>query len=177
MAKTPIVRKYMKKASRTFREDEEMAPCMSILARSSFPAIPVVNEDNKVVGLLTEKDVIRTVINWAYDQRAGGCVGDYMSSLEVVVTPEMDLLTAARAFLECNFSCLPVMEGDKLIGRVTRHDVLRGLEKWATEINKERASRLTKTPEHERPSAMGEIQKIAASHTREQLSEIFRKNR
>lgn len=176
MAKTPIVRDYMKKASRTFRHDEEMAPCMSILARSSFPAIPVVDEDNQVVGLLTEKDVIRTIINWAYDQRAGGKVGDYMSSLEVMVTPEMDLLTAARAFLECNFSCLPVLEEDHLVGRLTRHDVLRGLEKWATEINKERAGRLTKTPGHERPSAMGEIQKVASSHTREQLSQIFRKH-
>lgn len=176
MAKTPIVRDYMKKASRTFRHDEEMAPCMSILARSSFPAIPVVDEDNQVVGLLTEKDVIRTIINWAYDQRAGGKVGDYMSSLEVMVTPEMDLLTAARAFLECNFSCLPVLDQDHLVGRLTRHDVLRGLEKWATEINKERASRLTQTSGHERPSAMGEIQKVAASHTREQLTQIFRKH-
>jgi CBS domain-containing protein len=176
MAKTPIVKKYMKRASRTFHVDEEMAPCMSILARSSFAAIPVVNDDNWVVGLLTEKDVIRTVINWAYDQRAGGKVGDYMSSLEVVVTPEMDLLTAARAFIECDFSCLPVMEKDVLVGRITRHDVLQGLEKWATEINKERAGRLTKTPDHERPSAMGEIQKVAASHTREQMSQIFRKN-
>ena len=177
MAKTPIVRDYMKKAVKTFRENEEMAPCMSILARSSFPAMPVVNEDNEVVGLLTEKDVIRTIINWAYDQRAGGNVGDYMSPLEVVVTPDMDLLTAARAFLECNFSCLPVMEEDTLVGRITRHDVLRGLEKWATAINKERAGRLTRTPGHERPSAMGEIQKVASSHTREQLSQIFRKNR
>ena len=176
MAKTPIVKKYMKKPSRTFREDEEMAPCMSILARSSFPAIPVLNEDDEVVGLLTEKDVIRTVINWAYDQRAGGKVGEYMSPLEVMVTPEMDLLTAARAFMECNFSCLPVIDGERLVGRITRHDVLRGLEKWATEINKERAGRLTKTPDHERPSAMGEIQKVASSHTREQLSQIFRKN-
>ncbi|MFC2144196.1 CBS domain-containing protein [Acidobacteriota bacterium] len=176
MAKTPIVKKYMKKASKTFHEDEEMAPCMSILARSSFPAIPIVNDDNEVTGLLTEKDVIRTVINWAYDQRAGGSVGNYMSPLEVMVTPEMDLLTAARAFLECDFSCLPVLDEDRLVGRITRHDVLRGLEKWATEINKERAGRLTKTPEHERPSAMGEIQKVASSHTREQLSQIFRKN-
>ena len=176
MAKTPIVKKFMKKASRTFHEDEEMAPCMSVLARSSFAAIPIVNDDNEVVGMLTEKDVMRTVINWAYDQRAGGSVGNYMSSLEVIVTPEMDLLTAARAFMECNFSCLPVMDEDRLVGRITRHDVLRGLEKWATEINKERAGRLTKTPGHERPSAMEEIQKVASSHSREQLSQIFRKN-
>ena len=38
----------MKKASRTFHVDEEMAPCMSILARSSFSAIPIVNDDNEV---------------------------------------------------------------------------------------------------------------------------------
>jgi Mg/Co/Ni transporter MgtE len=166
----------MSRPSRTFREDEEMAPCMSILARSSFPAIPVVNAENQVVGLLTEKDVIRTIINWAYDQRAGGDVGNYMSALEVTVTPEMDLLTAARAFLECNFACLPVLDDEVLVGRITRHDVLRGLEKWATQINKERAGRLTRTPDHERPSAIDEMQKVAASHTREQLSQIFRKH-
>ena len=176
MAKTPIVKKYMKKASRTFRENEDMAPCMSVLARSSFAAIPVINDDNEVVGLLTEKDVIRTVINWAYEQRAGGTVGNYMSPLEVIVTPQMDLLTAARAFMACNFSCLPVMDGEELVGRISRHDVLRGLEKWATEINRERAGRLTKILDEESPSAMGEIQKIASTHTREQLAQIFRKN-
>ena len=176
MAKTPITRSFMKKASRTFNVDDSMADCMSALARSSFTAVPVVDKRGQVVGMLSEKDVIRTIIQWAYDQRAGGDVGDYMSPLEVNVTPDMDLLTAARAFLECNFSCLPVMDGDKLVGRLTRHDCLKGIEKWATEINKERAGRLTKTPDHERPSAMGEIQKVAATHTREQLSQIFRKH-
>jgi hypothetical protein len=53
---------------------------------------------------------------------------------------------------------------------------LRGLERWATEIYTERAGRLTKTPDHERPSAIDEIQKVAASHSREQLSQIFKKN-
>jgi len=176
MAKTPIVRSVMKKASRTFRVDDEMADCMSRLARSAFAAMPVIDADGFVVGLLTEKDVLRTIIDWAYEQRAGGPVGNYMSTLEVIVTSDMDLLTAARAFLEVNFSCLPVMDGDRLVGRLTRHDTLKGIEKWATEINKERASRLTQTSGHERPSAMGEIQKVASSHTREQMSQIFRKH-
>jgi CBS domain-containing protein len=176
MATTPFVRNIMKKASKTFRVDEEMAPCMSVLARSSFAAIPVVDEEGHVVGVLSEKDVLHTIIDWAYDQRAGGPVGNYMSRLEVMVTPDMDLLTAARAFLECNFSCLPVLENDRLVGRVTRHDVLKGMEKWATEINKERASRLKQSSPHERPSAMEEIQKVAASHSREQMMQIFRRH-
>ena len=166
----------MKKASKTFHMDERMADCMTALARSSFAAIPVVNDDGIVVGALTEKDVLRTIINWAYEQRAGGKVGNYMSPLKVMVTPDMDLLTAARAFLECNFSCLPVLKDDVLVGRLSRHDCLRGIEKWATEINKERSGRLTQPSGHERPSAMGEIQKVASSHSREQLTQIFRKN-
>lgn len=166
----------MKKASKPFHVNEEMAPCMSVLARSSFPAMPVIDDECQVVGVLTEKDVLRTIIDWAYDQRAGGPVGNYMSRLEILVTPDMDLLTAARAFLECDFACLPVLEGDRLVGRVTRHDVLKGMEKWATEINKERATRLKQTSPHERPSAMEEIQKVAASHTPEQMSQIFRRH-
>ncbi len=176
MAKTPIVKDVMKKAARTYKVNDDMADCMSNLARSSFAAVPVLDEDGMVVGLLSEKDVIRTIIDWAYDQRAGGPVGNYVSPLEVIVTPDMDLLKAARAFLECNFSCLPVMDDDRLVGRLTRHDTLKGIEKWATEINKERAGRLKNVSPHERPSAIDEIQKVAASHTREQLTQIFRKH-
>jgi CBS domain-containing protein len=176
MARTPIVKDIMKKAARTFKVGDDMADCMSRLARSSFPAVPIVDEDGFVVGLLSEKDVLRTIIDWAYDQRAGGPVGNYMSTLEVIVTPDMDLLTAARAFLEVNFSCLPVMDGDRMVGRVTRHETLKAIEKWATEINKERAGRLKDVSPHERPSAIDEIQKVAASHTREQLTQIFRKH-
>jgi Mg/Co/Ni transporter MgtE len=176
MAKTPTVRDYMKKASKTFHQDDRMATCMSVLARSSFAAIPVVDDDGRVIGLLSEKDALRTIISWAYEQRAGGNVRNYVSPLKVLVTPDMDLLTAARAFLECNFMCLPVLDGDMLVGRIIRHDVLKGLDKWAAAIHKERADRLTKTPECECPTAVGDIQKAASTHTREQLTQLFRKN-
>jgi hypothetical protein len=68
------------------------------------------------------------------------------------------------------------MDGDRMVGRVTRHETLKAIEKWATEINKERESRLTTTPEHERPTAIEELQKVAASHKRKELSQIFRKH-
>jgi len=85
-----------------------MKQAMHDLARSPFPAMPVVDDFGVVVGVLTEKDCLRTVSQWAYEGVSGGTVGDHMSDLEVRVHPDMDLLNAARAFLECNFSCLPV---------------------------------------------------------------------
>ena len=176
MVDAPTVRKLMTKAARTFRADEPMGEAMRALARSSFAVIPVIDNEGRLVGLLSEKDCLRTITQWAYDRVAGGTVGDYMSPLEVAVTPDMDVLTAARAFLECNFACLPVTEDDKLVGRLGRHEVLKGIDRWASAIDKDRGNRLTKTSEHERPSAIEEIQKVASSHNRDQLSQIFRKH-
>ena len=57
-----------------------------------------------------------------------------------------------------------------------RHELLTALERWAAEINKELTDRVTATPEHERPSAIPHMLKVVGSATREQISQIFRKN-
>jgi CBS-domain-containing membrane protein len=153
-----------------------MKQAMHDLARSPFPALPVIDEDGYVVGVLSEKDCLRTVSQWAYEGVSGGSVSDYMSDLEIQITPEMDLLTAARAFLACHFSCLPVTENDRPVGFLHRHDLLKGIDRWATAIDRERELRLTTTSGHERPSAIQHMQQAAASHSREQLAQIFKKH-
>jgi CBS domain-containing protein len=176
MAKTPTIRDAMGKSTQSFRIADPMKEAMHELARSPFPALPVVNDLGVVVGMLSEKDCLRTVSQWAYEGISGGTVSDSMSELEVRITPEMDLLNAARAFLECNFSCLPVTENDRLVGFVHRHDVLKGIDRWATAIDRDRELRLKTTSGHERPSAIQHMQQVAASHTREQMSQVFKKH-
>lgn len=174
MAKTPIVEYSMGRSTRSFSTDDPMKEAMRDLARSPFPALPVIDDFGRVVGVLTEKDCLRTVSQWAYEGVSGGTVGDHMSDLDVLITPDMDLLTAARAFLECNFSCLPVTDNDRLAGFIHRHDVLKGIDRWANAIDRERELRLKTTSGHERPSAIQRMQEVAGSHTREQLSQVFK---
>ena len=176
MATTPIVKSVMGKSTQAFRLADPMKEAMHDLARSPFPALPVVDDLGVVVGMVSEKDCLRTVSQWAYEGISGGTVGDHMSGIEVQVTPEMDLLNAARAFLECNFSCLPVTENDRLVGFIHRHDALKGIDQWATAIDRERELRLNTTSGHERPSAIQHMQKVAGSHTREQMSQVFKKH-
>ncbi|MCU0302606.1 MAG: CBS domain-containing protein [Thermoanaerobaculales bacterium] len=171
----PTVRDVMRKPSRTFPMKMPMPEAAGILARSPFAAAPVVDENGAVVGLLTEKDCLRAVGRWAYEGISGGVVKDYMSEMPVRLTPQMDLLSASLVFSECNFSCLPVMDDDKLIGRLLRHELLRALENWATEINRELADRVTRSPDHQRPSAIPHMLKVVGSATREQISQIFKK--
>jgi CBS domain-containing protein len=172
----PTVRDVMKKPSRTFDMDQSMPEAAGIIARSPVAAVPVVDESGEVVGLLTEKDCLRAVGRWAYEGISGGVVKDYMSEITVHVTPQMDLLSASLAFVECNFACLPVLEDDQLVGRLVRHELLSALEKWASEINKELTDRVTATSAHERPSAIPHMLKVVGSATRDQISQIFRKN-
>jgi len=166
----------MGRSTRAFKKDEPMKEAMHELARSPFPALPVIDDSGKVIGVLSEKDCLRTVSQWAYEGISGGTVGDHMSDVEIRIDPEMDLLTAARAFLECNFTCLPVTEDDRLVGFVHRHDVLKGIDRWATAIDRERELRLNTTSGHERPSAIQHMQKVVGSHTREQRSQVFKKH-
>jgi len=176
MPKTPIVRFVMGKSTRSFHRDEPMKDAMHELARSPFPALPVLDDNDHVVGILSEKDCLRTISHWAYENVSGGTVGDHMSDLEVRVLPDMDLLTAGRAFLETNFSCLPVTENERLVGFVHRHDVLKGIDRWATAIDRERELKLTSTSKHDRPSAIQHMQEVAATHSREQMSQVFKKH-
>ena len=172
----PTVRDVMRKPTRSFKLDQPMPEAAGIVARSPVAAMPVVNDNGEVVGLLTEKDCLRAVGRWAYEGISGGEVKDYMSELTVRLTPQMDLLSASLAFIECNFACLPVMDGEELVGRLQRHELLRALESWAADINKELEVRVTAEPDHRRPSAIPHMLKLVGSATREQISQIFRKN-
>jgi len=172
----PTVRDIMRKPSRTFEMTLPMPEAAGIIARSPFAAVPVVDENGQVVGLLTEKDCLMAVGRWAYEGISGGEVKDFMSKISAHLTPQMDLLSASLAFGECNFSCLPVMEDDRVVGRLERHELLTALERWATEINKELADRVTASPDHKRPSAIPHMLKVVGTATREQVSQIFRKN-
>jgi CBS domain-containing protein len=172
----PTVRDVMKKPAKPFLTTQPMPEAAGLVARSPIAAVPVVDENGEVVGLLTEKDCLRAVGRWAYEGISGGEVKDYMSEITVRVTPQMDLLSASLAFVECNFSCLPVLEDDQLVGRLERHALLAALETWATQINQELKDRVTATPDHERPSAIPHMLKVVGSATKEQISQIFRKN-
>jgi len=53
---------------------------------------------------------------------------------------------------------------------------LTAIERWAGEVNQELKDRVTATSDHGRPSAIAQMLKVVGSHTREQISQVFKKN-
>jgi CBS domain-containing protein len=108
----------------------ELTPAMPIrtavarLVESAFSALPVVEDDGAIVGILSQKDCFRPALHASYYQEWTGCVADHMSTSAVTIERNEDAFFAAEMFLSHSFRILPVMDGRRSIGVLIRSDVL-----------------------------------------------------
>ena len=158
-----------------FTPDQDVFEAMAELLAHHFAAAPVVDEDNRVLGMLTEKDCLRILSNFAYDDGTeGGQVSDFQSPMRLICQPDMDIFGVTNRFLECNFPLLPVVEDDKLIGVISRRDTLRGVRELRRRLDLARR-KLEETAGHQadRPRGIESMQRSAASQSREQLARLM----
>ncbi len=89
--------------------------------------LPVVNEDGKLVGILSKSDVTRVnnlmsfFTKKYYDEVT---VGDIMTRQVTTVSPDERLDKAARVFQGNQFHAMPVVKNKKLEGIITTHDII-----------------------------------------------------
>ena len=148
---------------------------MDLLLKRHFAAAPVVDEENRVLGVLTEKDCLRIVSNFAYDDDLeGGTVSNFHSPTPLVCEPHMDIFGVVDRFLSTNFPLLPVVENEKLVGVVSRRDSLRGIKELKRRVDLEREKQ-EKAAGHQadRPRSIESLQRAAGSTTKEQLARLF----
>jgi len=86
--------------------------------------VPVVNASDGIVGLLSSKNLedIDTSIESATR------VEDIMQTEVITALPEMNADEAARIMMEQKIGCLPIVYNDKLVGIITRNDIVTRLQ-------------------------------------------------
>jgi predicted transcriptional regulator len=152
------------------RPDTELLQAVRDLVSRRAAGAPVVQEDGALVGVLTEKDCLRVLASRAYGEQQAGTVREVMSAVKAEVTPEMDLLAVAQVFLESNFPVLPVTEQGKIVGRISRQDMLREMQRF---IREQRRAKIEEATTHTR-TAIAEMQRLAADASPAQLAELTR---
>ena len=117
----------------TLSPDSDAFDAIEKLLKNRISGAPVLGNDGKFLGVFSEKDSMRVLISAAYDQLPSTDVGALMNaSRERVISPETDLLEAARKFSETPLRRLAVVDDDGiLVGQVSRRDVLRAEAKKA----------------------------------------------
>lgn len=127
----PVIR-YMCADCFTFQEDQKINEVINIMVNNKITGAPVVNEQGELVGVISEKDCLRVLIDDGYYNNPlnDRMVKDYMSTDVQTVKLDTDLINVAKKFMDSNFRRYPVVDNDgRLVGQISRKDVLKAARK------------------------------------------------
>jgi CBS domain-containing protein len=111
----------------TFRPEQGINEVIDIIIDKKISGAPVLNEDKKLVGIISEKDCLRIIVDQAYHNlpQRSPTVADYMTKNVKTLSADSNVVAAADAFLNSPVRRLPVVENGILIGQISRRDILR----------------------------------------------------
>jgi CBS domain-containing protein len=116
MQTTMKVRDVMTTRVITITQEQSKQQGARLLLQYRISGLPVVNDDNVVVGVVTEYDVIG---------KEGQTVRDIMTRGVISVTPDTDLEEASRILVHERIKRLLVLDQGRLVGIVSRADLVR----------------------------------------------------
>lgn len=123
------VTKYMIRVSDliTFKPDQSIEEVIDIIIAKGISGAPVLDDARKLVGIISEKDCLRIIVDQAYHNLPSSSrkVSDYMTAKVKTVESNIDIVAAANEFLSSPVRRLPVVENGLLIGQISRRDILR----------------------------------------------------
>lgn len=145
------VKDVMKKDLITVHQDMTCYEAASLLLKHKITGAPVVDDQGKLVGVFSEKDIFRALfpnyqsfyenpelfLNPEESEKEVKSnilerkVSEVMKKNFVVANPETPILKVAAQMITTGFHRVPVLENGKLVGIVTRHEIYRAiLEKY-----------------------------------------------
>jgi CBS domain-containing protein len=119
------------------REGTSVKEAAALLADNGFTALPVVGDSGELIGIVTEADLVRDRV--PRDPRArchpgGGetevrpvttTVGEVMTTPVTAMGAGTDVAVLAKALLDAGQRSMPIVDGSRVIGIVTRRDIVR----------------------------------------------------
>ncbi|MFH1656118.1 MAG: CBS domain-containing protein [Candidatus Omnitrophota bacterium] len=118
------VKDLMTKKVVTIPEDMRIDKICCVLSNNSLSGVPVVNAKNKLVGFVSESDIISGIASGGYfDTKAK----DIMCKKITTIT-ENDLMgQVSKIFASNPFRHLPVLKKGEVVGVISRRDVIKKL--------------------------------------------------
>ncbi len=125
--RTARVSDYMTGRLVTFHPETDVLNAIHELVQHAIAGAPVVDDEGNLVGMLSELDCMKIALHAGYHGDWGGPVSDYMTTDTVTVDADMSIIDLAQQFLDTGFRRFPVVKEHRLVGQISRRDVLRAL--------------------------------------------------
>jgi CBS domain-containing protein len=144
-------RDIMTTSVETVRQDAPVRRAAELLAARSVTALPVLDSAGALVGMVSEGDLLWHRVPsdpTAHLRRdlspdpGPALVGDVMSGHPVTTTPDADVAEVADAMLRWDIRSMPVTDGLRVVGIISRRDILRAAVRGDDVLTKEVQHRL-----------------------------------
>jgi CBS domain-containing protein len=122
-----LVKDHMISEVVTVHPDMEILRAAQVLIGSDVSGAPVLDQHGRLVGMLTERDCLRVTLHAGYHGEPGGLVRDFMTPDPVVVRPDDTIFDLAEKFINDKYRRYPVVDGGRLVGVISRRDVMRAV--------------------------------------------------
>lgn len=128
------VEDYMTRRLVTFHPDQTMNEVVDALLAKKISGAPVVDENNNLVGVISEGDCLKEVVRGKYNNFPSlhGKVSEHMAKDVKFVAPELNIFELAQLFLNLRLRRFPVLQNGKLVGQISQKDVMRAVLKLNT---------------------------------------------
>ncbi|HEH9408918.1 CBS domain-containing protein [Aeromonas salmonicida] len=121
------IRDHMSRLTHFLTPQLGLAEALDRLHNSGLSGLPVLDDQQQLVGFLSEQDCIPSLITGSYHCDTRTQVEDMMSRTPLSVDPDDSILDLARQMTGAKPKIYPVLEQGKVIGIISRHQVMQAL--------------------------------------------------
>ncbi len=121
------VRHYMSNRLATLYENQDMREAVDIFTDRNLFGGAVMDNRGNLVGILSVTDCIDAALRSGYHSGWRGTIGEKMSRDVRTVDAEDSILDVAKMFMDDHYRRYPVVDDNRVVGVITRLDVLKAL--------------------------------------------------
>lgn len=133
MESFPKISEYMDTSVPTLSPETQIMEAVDFLLRHQVTGAPVVDSNGRLVGIITETDLLKLLTEGVQGEPAvEATVAEFMTTNVITVPPAVDIYYVAGMFLANKFRRLPVVEDGKIVGAITRYDLLRVVRSFSS---------------------------------------------
>lgn len=112
----------------TLRPEMDIMEAIRLLVDHRISGAPVIDQLGNLVGILSEKDCLTVALEAGYHDEWGGQVKEYMNPDISTIDADTSILDVANYFINAPYRRYPVMQENRLVGQISRRDVLKALQ-------------------------------------------------